>query len=109
YGMALLDGTHVERDADKAYQYLRRAADDGHVLAQFNFAQLTLKLRPGSTGIAEAVDYYEKAALAGLPDAEYALAQIYDNGLGGRARDPQEARKWLRKAAEKNFDTAQLD
>src|SRR5690606_37933230 len=61
YGMALLDGTHVPRDEEKAHEYLRRAADAGHVLAQFNLAQLILNRRPGSAGIAEAVEYYEKA------------------------------------------------
>lgn len=109
YGMALIDGTHLERNEEEAFEYLRRAADKGHVLAQFNFAQLALKIRPSAAGIALAVDYYEKAAMAGLPDAEYALAQVYDSGVGGRSRDLREARKWLEKAAAQNFDTAQLD
>lgn len=108
-GMALLDGSVRERDEERAYDYLKQAADKGHVLAQFNLAQLALKIRPGSAGVAFAVDYYEKAALAGLADAEYAMAQVYDTGIGGRARDPAIARKWLEKAARQNFDTAQLD
>ena len=46
---------------------------------------------------------------AGLADAQYAMAQIYANGVGGKKRDEVEARRWLTLAARQNFDTAQLD
>jgi TPR repeat protein len=109
YGLALIDGTIVAASNEEALRYLRLAADQGHALAQFNFAQLTLKLRPGAEGMKLAADYYEKAASGGLPDAEYAMAQVYAAGVGGRSRDLREARRWLEEAARKNFDTAQLD
>ena len=32
---------------------------------------------------------------AGLADAQYAMAQIYANGVGGKKRDEAEARRWL--------------
>ena len=57
----------------------------------------------------KAVSYYERAAAAGLADAQYAMAQVFANGAGGKQRDDAEARRWLALAAHQNFDTAQLD
>ena len=57
----------------------------------------------------KAVAYYQRAAEAGLADAQYAMSQIYANGVGGKKRDEVEARRWLALAARQNFDTAQLD
>lgn len=44
-----------------------------------------------------------------LADAQYAMAQIYANGAGGKTKDDTEARKLLVLAAQQNYDTAQLD
>lgn len=109
YGMALLDGKYISKDEAGALRFLKLAADQDHRLAQFNFAQLTVNRNPGADGMALAVDYYEKAAKAGLPDAQYALAQVHSSGVGGRSRDLRAARSWLEKSARQNFDTAQLD
>ena len=109
YALALLDGQHVAKDEHAALRLLKLAADQDNRLAQFNFAQLTIKRQPGAEGLKTAIDYYEKAAEAGLPDAQYAMAQAFDKGAGGRSHDPRLAREWLIKAAKQNFDTAQLD
>jgi TPR repeat protein len=37
------------------------------------------------------------------------MAQVHANGVGGKAKDDKEARRWLLLAARQNFDTAQLD
>src|SRR5690606_29526735 len=57
----------------------------------------------------EAVTWYERAAEAGLADAQYAMAQALSTGFGGRERDETEARRYLELAARQNYDTAQLD
>ncbi len=59
--------------------------------------------------MAKAVAYYQRAADGGLADAQYAMSQVYANGVGGKKRDEAEARRWLTLAARQNFDTAQLD
>ena len=41
--------------------------------------------------MAKAVSYYERAARAGLADAQYAMSQVYANGVGGKKRDEVEA------------------
>lgn len=107
YALMLLDGDFVPKDEKQAHALMQAAAEAGNALAQFNFAQLLVKENPGD--LSRAVTYYERAAQAGLADAQYALAQAYANGVGGKAQDDAKARGLLEKAARQNFDTAQLD
>ncbi|WP_265517708.1 tetratricopeptide repeat protein [Nitratireductor luteus] len=109
YGLMLLDGRFVEQDTERARTLLEAAAESDHPLAQFNYAQLLMREGSGPQGEEEAVEFYENAARAGLPDAQYAMAQIKANGVGGIEPDQVEARRWLERAAKRNYDTAQLD
>ena len=109
YALILIDGRQVKRDEKKAQVLLQAAAEAGNPLAQFNLAQLLIQKDPGETNLARAVVYYQKAAETGLADAQYAMAQIYANGVGGKTKDDTEARRLLVLAAQKNYDTAQLD
>ncbi|WP_309085044.1 tetratricopeptide repeat protein [Chelativorans sp.] len=105
YALMLIDGQFAEKDLERAFALMRSAAEAGKTQAQFNLAQMLTE--HGSAQ--EAVAWYERAAQAGLPDAQYALAQVYASGIGGKTKDEAEARRWLLRAANQNFDTAQLD
>jgi TPR repeat protein len=105
----LLDGRFVPKDEKQAYALMQAAAEAGNPLAQFNFAQLLVKEDSGDAGLARAVSYYERAANAGVADAQYAMSQIYANGAGGRKQDNAQALLFLARAARQNYDTAQLD
>jgi TPR repeat protein len=107
YAMVLLDGG--QKNFEEASRLMQEAADAGNRFAQFNYAQMIAEREPGPSGLARAFVYYEKAAMAGLPDAEYAMSQAYANGVGGKPKDEREARRWLLLAARQNYDTAQLD
>ncbi|UDL87833.1 sel1 repeat family protein [Mesorhizobium sp. PAMC28654] len=109
YALMLLDGRYVKKDEKGAYALMQAAAEAGNPLAQFNFAQLLVQQDPGDAGISKAVPYYERAAATGLADAQYAMAQIYANGVGGKQRDDAQARRLLTQAARQNYDTAQID
>jgi TPR repeat protein len=111
YAMILLDGKAVPKDPKQAFALMEEAANSGNRLAQFNFAQMVLagQGEPTPEALKRAADYYEKAAEQKLPDAEYALAEIYANGVGGRAVDEAKARDLLERAARQNYDTAQLE
>jgi len=63
----------------------------------------------GAKGLEEAAVYYERAARAGVADAQYAMSQLCANGVGGKKQDDVEARRWLLLAAQQGYDTAQLD
>lgn len=105
--MILLDGGEQFGDPDRAYELMREAADAGNRMAQFNYAQMVIEREPSR--MARAVEYYERAAKQGLADAQYAMAQVYEFGVGGRKPDPAEARRWLEEAAQQNFETAQIE
>lgn len=105
YALMLIDGRIVEQDRGKALALMRDAAQADEPLAQFNLAQMLVEDGEEQA----AVTWYERAAAAGLPDAQYAMAQIYETGFGGREQNLAEARKWLERAASENYDTAQLD
>lgn len=109
YALILLDAKGVKRDIDRARSLLKSAAESGNRAAEFNYAQFLLDRDHNDEAQKTAVDYYEKAAKAGLADAQYAMSQAYAAGLGGRTVDEAEARRWMALAAAQNFDTAQVD
>lgn len=109
YALMLLDGRFVKKDEKQAHALMQAAAEAGNRLAQFNFAQLLVSEDSGAMGLVRAVPYYERAAATGLPDAQYAMAQIYANGVGGKEKDDVRARRLLAQAALQNYDTAQYD
>ncbi|MEX6508569.1 tetratricopeptide repeat protein [Jiella sp. M17.18] len=107
YAMLLIDGTAVKKDMDKAQALMKAAADKGLPLAEYNYAQMLIEASP-TGGFADAAAYFEKAANAGVPDAEYAMSQLYANGRGVKADDAA-ARAWLRAAATNGLDIAQIE
>jgi len=109
YALMLLDGRYVKKDEKGAFALMQAAAEAGNRLAQFNFAQLLVQRDPGNDGLAKAAVYYERAAATGLADAQYAMAQLYANGVGGKPHDDAQARMLLAQAARQNYDTAQID
>ncbi|MBS9722580.1 sel1 repeat family protein [Tianweitania sp. BSSL-BM11] len=111
YAMMLLDGRGVKRDQKQAFALMEEAANSGNRLAQFNLAQMILSgdAEPTPEAVNRAVGYFEKAADQRLADAEYAMAEVYANGLGGRTKNESIARNFLERAAKQNYDTAQLE
>ena len=77
---------------------LMTAAKAGDSLAQFEVGRrLTLGL--GMTAdLAQAAQWFEKAAAQNMPQAQYSLANLYEKGKGVK-RDAQVARLWYERAA----------
>lgn len=109
YALVLIDGRYAGPDRERAFELMQDAAAAGDRLAMFNLAQMLTNREPGPSGMAKAIPFYEKSARLGLPDAQYAMAQVLAHGAGDRARDEEEARRYLARAAQQNYDTAQLD
>ncbi|WP_082652417.1 tetratricopeptide repeat protein [Aureimonas sp. AU12] len=108
YALMLIDGRAVERDDAAARDLMKAAADAGNPLAAFNYGQMLIQSSP-TGGFAEALGYFRKAAGSGVPDAEYALSQLYAYGRGTERADDGEARRWLTEAARSGHDTAQIE
>ena len=93
--------------AEEAVKWYRRAAEQGHTLAQNTLAEM---YRYGTGGVeqdgSEAVKWYRLAAGAGDADAPYNLGLMYSWGQGVAENDA-EAEKWFRLAAEQGHTGAQ--
>ena len=90
-----------------AFLVFRRAAEAGNPPAQLElggfYDPLTQPARGGFTpeGV-RAADWYERAALAGLAEAQRKLGLLLAKGGAGLAPDPGKARSWLQQAAAQN-------
>lgn len=109
YALYLMDGKVVPKDEKRAVELMKAAADADNRLAAFNYAQMIVGKDASEEGLEKAYSYYEKAADAGLADAQYAMSQAFANGIGGKVRNDEEARRWLLLAARQNYDTAELE
>ena len=90
-----------------AFLVFRRAAETGNAPAQLELAAFyDPLLTPAKAGFApdgpRAADWYERAALAGLPEAQRKLGLLLAKGGGGLAPDPAKAKSWLQQAANQN-------
>jgi len=82
------------KDPAKAVEFLRLAAEQGHVRAQLALAyQLTMS--KDGPDLAGAETWLRRAAEKNSAEAQLALGQF----LQMQGRDPAEAREWLRKSA----------
>jgi TPR repeat protein len=126
-GFMYYKGEGVSQNYPEATKWLRKAAEQGHVKAQFLLSSIVAKwlrkaadqgdgysqanlghmyyggLYYGGLGVpqdySEAAKWYRKAADQGIASAQTNLGAMYDKGEGV-AQDYAEAAKWYRKAAE---------
>ncbi|MBS0543495.1 MAG: sel1 repeat family protein [Proteobacteria bacterium] len=86
-----------------------RAARAGNRLAQFNYAMMLYRGEAPAQEVANdaAWGWLRRAAGAGLPQAQYVLAQLYDHG-NGVPRSLTTAEEWYRRAAEQGHVEAQI-
>ncbi len=94
-------------DMPAAFLLFRRAAEIGNPAAQLElgtfYDPLTQPARGGFTAEgARAADWYERAALAGVAEAQRKLGLLLAKGGAGLAADPAKARTWLQQAAAQN-------
>ena len=80
----------------QAEHWLRRAAANGHIAAQYSLGVL-LHERGTQAQIAEAAQWWRAAAQAGDPDAQHSLAALLDDR--GTAASTTEATRWREAAA----------
>lgn len=93
-------------DLAAAAREYRAGAERGERLAQFNYA--TMILRGETPGSAEAaLAWLVKSATQGYPQAQYALALLYERG-SLVAKSLAEATAWFRRAAEQDHVEAQI-
>ena len=101
YALALryLTGKEVEKDTMLGLNMLKKAAEQGHVCAQYRLGQL---YDCGSDGVPadskQAFKWYMKAADQGLGSAQNCIGDMYNEGQGVEMNH-EVAVEWFRKAA----------
>jgi TPR repeat protein len=107
YGAGNPDPAAYERgDHARAAREFELGAARGERLAQFNLAMMIFRGEAaGSRGAA--IDWLRKAADQRLPQAQYNLGLLYENGAG-LPRSQADATAWFRRAAEQGHTDAQV-
>jgi TPR repeat protein len=88
------DGWRGPRDDAEAVKWYSRAADHGNPGAQYSLGFMLLYGEGGRQDSTEGIAWLEKAAGSGEDQARRFLADIYEYGLFGVARNPLAAERW---------------
>ena len=113
YGLALADGEGIKQDATGAQRWLMVAQKDGVPEAALALGDITARARNPRDKAANqkilesAVAWYRVAADAGVPSAQFKLANAYATG-SGVGRDIGQAIGWYGRAAQQGLPEAQL-
>jgi TPR repeat protein len=112
YGLMLSEGVGIKRDVATAQRYLMQARESGIPEASLAMGDMVART-PASRDkaanervIQAAITWYESAAQAGVPSAQFKLANAYFSGVGV-ARDPAQAQLWYTRAAQQGLPQAQ--
>ena len=112
YGLALAEGNGVKRDPAEAQRWLMRAQQNGMpeaALALGDMAARTPASRDKAANekvVQSALAWYEIAANAGVPSAQFKLANAYFAGVGV-PHDAAQAQLWYSRAAQQGLPQAQ--
>lgn len=106
-GRKYSEGKDTTEDHEKGLRYLKRAADAGHVDAQYRIGTTILRFKGGADELnQEAVFWLSRAA-----DREHVLAQLKLGDLYSRkikGQDYNQSFSWYRRAGENGNSNAQL-
>lgn len=97
-GTAYDEGLGVVADPSQATVWFRRAADQGHVLAQHNLGNAYADGRGVPQEDNKAIYWWRKAADAGDTVPRFRLGQMHEQGRG-TAKDLATAQRWYQRAA----------
>src|SRR6266480_6980546 len=89
-----------KKDLEKAFYWYKKAADKGHINAQYVLASLYKNGEGTEKNLKKAFKWYLKAAESGNYDAIEDLATCYHNGEGTK-KNSTKALRWEQKLAER--------
>ncbi len=95
-GEMYLEGIIVQKDYEKAFFWLAKAANSDNIKAQYLLGTMYENGLHVAKNIDRAVSWYKKAASRGDVLAQFNLALIYKEGKGGIQKSMPEAFKWLK-------------
>ena len=98
-GKMLLDGKGVEKDLEKAEQYLEMSAKNGNIYAQCEYAKILLS-KGDAENAKKAIGMLRKSALKNNEVAQYILGKVYAEDE--RFHNESQAVRFLSMAAKNN-------
>ncbi len=90
----------------REWQY--RAAEQGHLEACLEVAQLYYEGKEVAQHSETALRFFEIAACQGHPYAQWVMGEAYRGGFGGREKNLSRAVMWYRRAARQGYRDAML-
>ncbi len=108
-GRSYCYGEDVPLDKQEGIQWLQKAVEQNHALAQYELSFWYSFGGPKEN--LESIELLKKAAYQDIPEAQYSLYCFYSRGRAfiTTIRNMPEALKWLYKAAENNCVEAQYE
>ena len=98
-GLFYGSGIFVDKDASKAFMYLKRSAEQDNSYGQYKLGSCYLSGDGVEKNLKEAIYWFQKSAEQGNPLAQYSLGVCYDRGKGVE-KDLKKAVYWFQKSAE---------
>jgi hypothetical protein len=92
-------------DFETAYREWSADAEQGSAVAAFNLGLMHQQGKGRDVDLAQAAEWYLRAAEGGFARAQYAIAEMYESG-SGVDRDVVQAYKWFKLAAEQRYEDA---
>ena len=101
-------GEGIAKNLEKAFEYYEKSADQGHICAQLQLAEM-YKLGEGTAkNFEKAFEYIEKAANQGHGIAQFDLGYMYKHGIG-TAKNMKKAFEYYEKAANQGHAEAKIE
>ena len=101
-------GKGVAKSYQKSYEWLEKAAKQGHVQSIGSLGDYWYDGLGGTVDFKKAIVFYEQAAAKGEKWNQNRLGYMYDAGEG-TAIDKKKAVYWYKKSAEQGYDVAQIN
>ena len=102
------NGLGVEQDYVKAFELLRKSAEKGYDIAQFELGSMYAYGLGVESNDVKAVEWYRKSAEQGNANAQLSLGFMYTKGRGVK-QDYEQANQWFKKSADQNNAQAQYN
>ena len=101
-------GNTVKADPAKANEYYRQAAEKGHPMGQFKYAEAMAEGAFPGKNLNDALDWYRRSAEGGCQQAMFKLGVMYHDGLGVKV-DKSRASAYFFQAARRGYARAQYN
>lgn len=96
-------GDDYYRDEAKAYQWLNKAVNQGHPLAQFKLGTMMIETEGEYSNPVRAIQLFNKSAHENVLRSQVALGVIYAEGMAGSRRMPESGYQWLLLASKRGL------